>query len=73
MADLAIVLALVVLNALAQASYVRWRRRHRGKRPAARPVAAGSRPGFAYPMHPSLGLAELSEHAITVRPAGIDW
>ncbi|HVY97859.1 MAG TPA: hypothetical protein VHA35_00055 [Dongiaceae bacterium] len=70
MADLLIILALVVLNALAHASYVRWRGRRR-HRPALR--RAGAPRGFAYPVHPSPSLACAPEHAAAVRPAGIDW
>jgi hypothetical protein len=74
MVDLAIVLALVVSNALAHAAYVRWRR----KSPARRTVKRRSAPrAFTYPTHPSpgfaAGLTEMPEHAIAVRPAGIDW
>jgi hypothetical protein len=70
MLDLAIVLVLIVLNALAHSAYIRWRRQRR--RPHVVRRAARLR-GFTYPTHPSPGFACPPEHAIAVRPAGIDW
>jgi len=67
MLDLAIVLALVVLNALAQAAFVRWRNAPKTRR------ARQSVRRVAYPTHPSPGFAEVPEHAVAVRPVGIDW
>jgi hypothetical protein len=69
MLDLAIVLALVVLNALAHSAYVRWRNAPKPRR-AKRPV---QRRGLCYPTHPSPGFADMPEHAIAVRPVGVDW
>jgi hypothetical protein len=70
MLDLAILLALVVLNALAHSAYVRWRSGAPKRRRAA---PAASRRALAYPTHPSPGFAEVSEHAAAIRPIGIDW
>ena len=74
MVDLAIVLALVVVNALSHSAYVRWRS-DRGGRRAVKRVATPR--GFVYPTHPSPGFAPsveaMPEHAIAVRTAGIDW
>jgi hypothetical protein len=68
MLDLAIVLALVVLNALAHSAYVQWR-----KTPKVRGVRHSlTRNGLAYPTHPSPSLAAVPEHA-AIRPIGIDW
>ncbi len=73
MLDLVIVLALVVLNAVAHAAYLRWRK-HQRRRTANRLAAAR---GFGYPMHPSPGFTPGSigvpDHAVAVRPCGIDW
>jgi hypothetical protein len=68
MLDLAIVLALIVLNAFAHSAYVRWRRAPKSRR-AKQPAA---RRGLAYPTHPSPGLIATPEHA-AIRPVGIDW
>ena len=69
MLDLAIVLGLVVLNALAHSAYVRWR-----NAPKTRHVEpAAARRNLVYPTHPSPGFAEVPEHAVAVRPVGIDW
>jgi hypothetical protein len=76
MVDLAIILTLVVSNAMAHSAYVRWRRK-RGKRDVLKRVAAPR--SLAYPTHPSPGFAvgftpgftSAPEHA--VRPVGIDW
>jgi len=68
MLDLAIVLALVVLNAVLQSAYVRWR-----KAPKARRVRVTQRRALAYPIHPSPSLLDVPEHAIAVRPIGVDW
>lgn len=69
MADLLIVVALVVANALAHSAYVRWRglRRPRAVRRFAMPV------GVVYPTHPSPGVASVPDHAIAVGLNGIDW
>jgi len=69
MLDLAIVLALVVLNALAHAAYIRSRNTSKPRR-AKRAV---QRRGLAYPTHPSPGFADMPEHAVAVRPVGVDW
>ena len=68
MLDLAIVLALVVLNALVQSAYVRWRRT-----PKQRRARVAQRRAISYPSHPSPGWADLPEHAVAIRPVGIDW
>jgi hypothetical protein len=68
MLDLAIVLGLIVLNALAHAAYMRWR--HAPKTRRTRPAL--TRSGLGYPTHPSPGLAAAPEHA-GIRPVGIDW
>ena len=68
MLDLAIVLGLVVLNALAHSAYVRWRRAPKTSRV---PGRARHR-NLAYPTHPSPGFAEVPEHAVVIRSAGID-
>lgn len=68
MLDLALVLGLVVLNALVHAAYVRWR-----KAPKPRRAKRMQRRTFSYPTHPSPGFAEVPEHAVAVRPVGIDW
>jgi len=75
MLALAEILALIVLNALIQAAFVRWkiaRRTTRSKRPATVRVATH------YPLHPSptfnaFRLDAAPEHAAHIRPAGIDW
>jgi hypothetical protein len=69
MLDLAIVVALVVLNAVAHSAYIRWRNTPKGR--GAR--GGTKRRGAVYPTHPSPGLADLSEQAVAVRPIGIDW
>jgi hypothetical protein len=61
MADIAIVLALVILNALGRAAFGRWRSA-RGRAPTARNAvqhrraATGRRPALLYPLHPSPNL-----------------
>jgi len=75
MAELAVILTLIVLNALAQSAYARWRTSRRARH-APRP--ATRRPGAIYPLHPSpvagsFGMESLPEHAASIRPAGIDW
>jgi hypothetical protein len=75
MLALAEILALIVLNALIQAAFARWkiaRRTTRSKRPATVRVATH------YPLHPSptfnaFRLDAAPEHAAHIRPAGIDW
>jgi len=62
MLALAEILALIILNALIQAAFARWKiaRRVSGpKRRAKAPIA------FHYPLHPS--------PAAHIRPAGVDW
>ena len=67
------ILTLIVLNALIQAAFARWkiaRRTRRQIQPAKAPVS------FHYPLHPSptaMRFDTVPEHAIQVRPAGIDW
>jgi hypothetical protein len=72
MVDLAIILTLVVSNAVAHSTYVRWSR-NRGKRGGLKRAAAPR--SLAYPTHPSPGFTpgftSAPEHA--VRPVGIDW
>ena len=68
MLDLALVLVLVVVNAFAHSAYVRWRRA-----PKSRRVARSAQRGIAYPTHPSPGFTSVPEHAVWVRPIGIDW
>lgn len=74
MLALAEILALVILNALVHAAFTRWkttRRAARSKRPFKARLAAAP-----YPLHPSpvaLGLDAAPEHAVHIRPAGIDW
>lgn len=68
MLDLTIVLALVVLNALIQSAYVRWRRA-----PKARHARVTQRRALSYPTHPSPSLMDVPEHAVAIRPIGIDW
>ena len=75
MLALAEILALIVLNAMVQAAFVRWkiaRRATRSKEPAQARVATH------YPLHPSpafnaFHLAAAPEHAAHIRPAGVDW
>ncbi len=75
MLALAEILALILLNALIQAAFARWkisRRTARSKSPAKVRVATH------YPLHPSptftaFGFDAAPEHAVTIRPAGIDW
>jgi hypothetical protein len=67
MLDLAIVLVLVVLNALAHSAYVRW---HRARKP--RPIRPTAQRGLSYPTHPSPGFVAPPEH-VAIRPVGIDW
>ena len=69
MLDLAIVLGLIVLNALVHSAYVRWRNAPKTRRV---PGRVGRR-NLAYPIHPSPGFTDMPEHAIAVRPAGMDW
>jgi hypothetical protein len=75
MLALAEILALILLNALSQAGFARWklgRRVSHPRRPAKAPVA------IHYPLHPSPAAPAISfyaapEHAAHIRPAGIDW
>lgn len=75
MLALAEILALVILNALIQAAFARWkiaRRTTRSRRPARVRMVAH------YPLHPSPAAPALRcdaapEHAAHIRPAGIDW
>lgn len=75
MLALAEILALLILNALIQAAFARWkiaRRTARSRRPAKARVVTH------YPLHPSPAASALSfevapEHAAHIRPAGIDW
>src|SRR5690242_10089404 len=60
MLDLAIVLALVVLNAMAHSVYVRRRQTPKRRRQG----QAGPHRGLAYPTHPSPGFADMPEHAM---------
>jgi len=69
MLDLAIVLGLVVLNALAHSAYVRRRNAPKTRRIP----AIGQRRNLAYPIHPSPGFADAPERAAAVRPIGVDW
>ena len=73
MLALAEILALIVLNALIQAAFTRWKiarrvspQRHRAK----------MRTVSHYPLHPSPTFNAFEgapEHAAHIRPAGIDW
>ena len=68
MLDLAIVLALVVLNAVLHSAYIRWRRA-----PKARRTRTTQRRVLSYPTHPSPSLLDVPEHAVAARPIGVDW
>ena len=75
MAELAVLLALIVLNALGQSAFSRWRSQRRPK-PSGRAAQPKSAP--SYPLHPSpvgaaFGVDLAPEHAAHIRPAGIDW
>ena len=75
MADIAIILALVILNALIMGAFQRWRG-PRAKRGTLR--QASRRPLMHYPIHPSPGtgawsLVPESKDCAEIRPAGIDW
>ncbi|MDQ7249727.1 hypothetical protein [Dongia sedimenti] len=75
MLALAEILALLILNALVQAAFARWkiaRRTTRSRRPAKARVVT------PYPLHPSPTFNAFPndaapEHAAHIRPAGIDW
>jgi hypothetical protein len=73
MLALAEILALIVLNALIQAAFARWkiaRRLNPQRRRRKAPIA------FHYPLHPSPAFNAFDaapEHAALIRPAGIDW
>jgi hypothetical protein len=73
MLALAEILALIVLNALIQAAFARWkiaRRVSPQRRRYKAPVA------FHYPLHPSPTFNVFEgapEPAAHIRPAGIDW
>jgi hypothetical protein len=78
MLALAEILALIVLNALAQAAFARWKTTRRAGRQGRRPTAAAARVSFHYPLHPSpagtaLRFEAMPETAAHVRPAGMDW
>ena len=68
MLDLAIVLGLVVLNALAHSAYIRWRKAPKTRRSS----RAMQQSALVYPTHPSPGFVAPPEHA-AIRPVGIDW
>jgi hypothetical protein len=74
MLALAEILALVILNALIQAAFARWKIARRGTTRARRPAKA--RVATYYPLHPSPAFDAFDtvpEHTAQVRPAGIDW
>ena len=77
MLALAEILALIVLNALAQAAFARWKMTRRAGRPG-RPAAATTRVAYHYPLHPSpagntFRFEAAPEAAAQIRPAGMDW
>jgi hypothetical protein len=72
MLALAEILALIVLNALIQAAFARWKIARRVS-PRRRLLKA---PVAFYPLHPSPTFNAFdagAEHATHIRPAGIDW
>jgi hypothetical protein len=72
---LAEILALILLNALVQAAFARWKIARRVSRPRR---AATVRVATHYPLHPSptfnaFRLDAAPEHAAHIRPIGMDW
>ena len=74
MLALAEILGLIILNALVQSAFTRWKI---ARRRSPSPRRAKVRIASHYPLHPSpaMGgtLSFAPEHAAHVRPAGIDW
>ncbi len=73
MLALAEILGLIVLNAMFHAAFTRWKMSRRATRSKRR---APARTHTQYPHHPSPAVAffdAVPEHAVQVRPAGIDW
>ena len=75
MLALAEILGLIILNALIHAAFTRWKRTRRTAR-SGRPAKV--RVATPYPLHPSPVASALCfdvapEHAVHIRPAGIDW
>jgi hypothetical protein len=75
MLALAEILALIVLNALVQAAFARWKIARRVSRPKYRSKVPAA---LQYPLHPSPAAVALRfdaapEHAAHIRPIGMDW